>query len=194
MALAYSNISVELKEIFLKNRPQELYDISSKGTVPVLYINKSTIIDESLDIMLWAIDQHNPNNWIVNKKEQLEIIKINDTEFKHWLDRYKYHDRYPKNNREFYQDKCHEFLSKLESLLMQKSFLLSKNLQFVDIAIFPFIRQLANVNNDWFNNKYTKLANWLNEIVTSQLFKSVMNKYTEYHPKQSPLIINFNQK
>ena len=99
MALAYSNITIEIKEIFLQNRPQELFDISPKGTVPVLCLNNSKIIDESLDIMQWALTQNDLENWIGPKINcQNKLIKENDSEFKYWLDRYKYYDRYPEHD------------------------------------------------------------------------------------------------
>ena len=98
MALSKSNITIELREISLKKRPDALYQISPKGTVPVLQLVENEIIDESLDIMLWAIDNSNCD-WLKNEQEkQLEIISINDGKFKYWLDRYKYSDRYPEHN------------------------------------------------------------------------------------------------
>ena len=120
MALSYSKIKVELKEILLSNRPSELYAISIKGTVPVLCINNTTVIDESLDIMKWALMQNDSNSWISYKKRtQFDIIEENDNEFKYWLDRYKYFDRFPENNRDYYRDKCGEYLLKLNLLLFQ---------------------------------------------------------------------------
>ena len=89
MALAYTDITIEIKEIFLQNRPQELFDISPKGTVPVLCLNNSKIIDESLDIMQWSLTQNDPDSWIITNLDiQLKLIKENDSEFKYWLDRY----------------------------------------------------------------------------------------------------------
>ena len=193
MALSYSKIKVELKEILLNNRPSELFAVSPKGTVPVLCINNITVIDESLDIMKWALKQNDPNSWIsYNNKIQFDIIAENDNEFKYWLDRYKYFDRFPKNNRDYYRAKCSEYLKKLNKLLEYNQYLLTNKLLFVDVAIFPFIRQCANVDQYWFKVTYTKLDNWLNNIIESKLFVSVMDKYLEYNSKQEPLITNFN--
>ena len=193
MALSYSKIKVELKEILLSNRPSALYAVSQKGTVPVLCINDITIIDESLDIMKWALMQNDPNLWIsFNKRIQFDMITENDNEFKYWLDRYKYFDRYPEKNREYYRTKCGEFLTKLNQLLEYNNYLLTNKLLLVDVAIIPFIRQCANVDKPWFENTYAKLSNWLNNIVESKLFVSVMDKYLEYNPEQEPLITNFN--
>ena len=194
MALSYSKIKVELKEILLNNRPFELYAISPKGTVPVLCINNITVIDESLDIMRLALMHNDPNSWVsYNKKMQFDIIEKNDNEFKYWLDRYKYFDRFPKNNRDYYRAKCSEYLKKLNKLLEYNQYLLTNKLLFVDVAIFPFIRQCANIDQYWFKVTYTKLDNWLNNIIESKLFVSVMDKYLEYNSKQEPLITNFNK-
>ena len=193
MALSYSKIKVELKEILLNNRPSELYAVSPKGTVPVLYINNTTVIDESLDIMKWALMQNDSNSWMSDKKRiQFDIIEENDNEFKYWLDRYKYFDRFPKNNRDYYRDKCSEYLTKLNKLLEYNPYLLQNKLLFIDVAIFPFIRQCANVDKYWFKVTYTKLDNWLNNIIESKLFISVMDKYLEYNSSQRPLITNFS--
>ena len=194
MALSHSKIKVELKEILLNNRPSELIAVSPKGTVPVLCINNITVIDESLDIMKWALKQNDPNSWIsYNKRMQFDIIEENDNEFKYWLDRYKYFDRFPKNNRDYYRAKCSEYLKKLNKLLEYNQYLLTNKLLFVDVAIFPFIRQCANVDQYWFKVTYTKLDNWLNNIIESKLFVSVMDKYLEYNSGQEPLITNFNK-
>ena len=193
MALAYSKIKVELKEILLNNSSPELYAVSPKGTVPVLYINNITVIDESLDIMKWAISHNDPNLWLGNHKStQFNIIEKNDNKFKYWLDRYKYFDRYPKNNKDYYRDKCGIFLKKLNQLLECDKYLLTNKLLFVDVAIFPFIRQCANVDKYWFKNTYAQLTNWLNNIIESKLFISVMDKYLEYNSSQRPLITNFS--
>jgi len=194
MALSYSKIKVELKEILLNNRPSELFAISPKGTVPVLCINDTTIIDESLDIMKWAVNQKNPNSWLsVPMKTQFDIIEENDNEFKYWLDRYKYFDRFPDKTRDYYRSQCSVFLTKLNQLLDNNKYLLTNRLIFVDVAIVPFIRQFANVDEDWFQENYAKLSNWLNNIMESKLFVSVMDKYLEYNSEQKPLITNFNK-
>ena len=194
MALSYSKIKVELREILLSNRPSALYEVSPKGTVPVLCINKTTVIDESLDIMKWALKQNDPNLWIsFNKRMQIDIIKQNDNEFKYWLDRYKYYNRFPENNRDYYKAKCGEYLLKLNQLIECNKYLLTNKLLFVDVAIFPFIRQCANVDIFWFKNNYSELDNWLNNMIESKLFVSVMDKYFQYNSIQEPLITNFNK-
>ena len=191
MALAHSKIKVELREISLKKRPKELYAISSKGTVPVLQITKDIIIDESLDIMIWALKQIE-SDWIkFDLKKQLDIISQNDSTFKYWLDRYKYFDRYPEQTKEYYKKKCGEFLSLLEKELNTNTFILTNHLGIVDIAIFPFIRQCHNVEPLWFNESYPYLERWLKKLIRSELFDSVMNKYELWTPKQDTLVLYF---
>ena len=148
MALSESKITIELREISLKDRPDSLYKISAKGTVPVLQINKDQIIDESLQIMLWAIDQSNLNWLQENPKEQMDIIKINDTDFKFWLNKYKYSIRYPEKSIDEYQQNCKNILSTYESMLNEKEYLFDNRYQLADIAIFPLIRQCENVDEE----------------------------------------------
>ena len=126
MALAYTNTTFEIREISLKNRPLELYEISSKGTVPVLVTIDESVIDESLEIMLWAL-QNSPNQSWLSKENlnELEMINVNDTLFKKWLDKYKYHIRYPENTREFYRNQCKEILNNYETQLNKNKYLVS---------------------------------------------------------------------
>ena len=191
MALSKSNITIELREISLKKRPDALYKISPKGTVPVLQLVEDTIIDESLNIMLWAINNSNCD-WLKNEREkQLEIISINDGEFKYWLDRYKYSDRFPELNRSEYQNACSKFLNTYDIMLKDETYFYGKSYQLVDIALFPFIRQCANIDQDWFENNFLNLSNWLNRIKTSTLFLSVMNKYDLWNGMSKGEIIKF---
>ena len=192
MVLAHINLTIELREIILKNRPKELYMVSSKGTVPVLIAENDVVIDESLDIMLWALKKCSKQNKLLSDFDKaMEIIKINDTIFKKWLDRYKYHDRYQENSKEFYRNKCKEILDNYDESLNKTKFIISDKLNIVDIAIFPFIRQFANVDISWFSETYKNLPDWLNVMCKSRLFNSVMKKYNIWQP-ENPLIINFN--
>ena len=193
MALAYSGIIIDLREISLKNRPKSLYAVSQKGTVPVLCINDDNIIDESLDIMLWSLKHDDHAGWMKQDiKLQLEIIEFNDTTFKYWLDRYKYFGRYLENDKEYYRKKCNDFLLQINSFLIKNKFILSNCLSLVDIAIFPFIRQFFNVDKNWLIDEYPFIYKWLDDLLQSELFLSVMNKYEEN--KGESLIVNFNCK
>ncbi len=174
MAIAASELPVELREVVLKNKPDSMLQISPKATVPVLQLADS-VLEESLDIMQWALAQSDPLQLGLSDDE---LITINDNEFKHWLDRYKYADRYPEMTAEEYRSRACEFLMSLEQQLEQHTFLTGEKMSFTDLAIFPFIRQFAYVDIQWFNNsKYHKLVQWLNLMLEHELFTSVMSKY-----------------
>ena len=192
MALAYCNIKVEIREISLKDRPQSLYDISKKGTVPVILTKNNTVIDQSLDIMIWALNKKNNQTWLNKNNVEIDLINSNDTEFKKWLDKYKYHDRYPENSKESYRDKCKTILVSYENKLINNQYLINNNVSIADIAIFPFIRQFANVDYKWFENNYIHLNKWLKKISASNLFISVMGKYDTWHKNIEPKIVKFN--
>ena len=190
MALSEAKITIELREILLNNRPKELYQISKKGTVPVLKVN-DLVIDQSIDIMRWAIEQSNLKWLDENREKQLNDININDTDFKYWLDRYKYHDRYPNNNKEYYMKKGTEILEKYEKQLEYTKFLSGNNIGLSDVAIFPFIRQFCNVDSDWFMNNYNILSEWLSTFLESELFLSTMDKYDIWENSSEKLILKF---
>ena len=180
MVLIYANIDFELIEISLKSKPPEMLYFSPKGTVPVLIVGEH-IIDESMDIIEWVLNQkHNLkiNTQSTQEKQlALEIIKENDTNFKKALDAYKYSIQHPEKNIDQLFKEATIFLDYLETKLSRTSFLLNDHLTFVDIAIFPFVRQLANVNKERFlklNLKYVE--KWLGSLIDSDLFKKAMLK------------------
>ena len=192
MALSEYNIKVELREILLKDRPNELLNISPKGTVPVLQLPNKNVLDESLDIINWVLN-NNDSNWKeTNYEEQQKMIKNNDEEFKHYLDRYKYNDRYPEKSKEFYQKKCEVYLINYEEKLTENMFLVSDKMQIVDIAIFPFLRQYAFVNKLQFSKSFVKLNNYLERILNTNLFKSIMQKYPVWSLESEKIITDFN--
>ena len=191
MVLSYMEVSVDLREVLLNERPQSLYKISSKGTVPVLLLNDGKVLDESLDIMLWAIEQGEQKLYEDKLNEQNQLIKYNDTKFKYWLDRYKYHVRYLEHSREYYQRKCSKTLAEYDMRLRENAYLMGDRIRLADIAIFPFIRQCANVDQNWFNNKYPNLNQWLEIWKQSRVFKSVMMKYNQWKLGDELLIVNF---
>ena len=191
MVLSYMEVSIDLREVLLNERPQSLYKISSKGTVPVLLLNDGKVLDESLDIMLWAIEQGEQKLYEDKLNEQNQLIKYNDTKFKYWLDRYKYHVRYLEHSREYYQRKCSKTLAEYDMRLSGNAYLMGDRIRLADIAIFPFIRQCANVDQNWFNNKYPNLNQWLEIWKQSRVFKSVMMKYNQWKLGDELLIVNF---
>lgn len=180
MALCISGLTVKLREIRLSQKAQEFIQVSAKSTVPVLQLSDGSVIDESLDIMHWALGQHDPDGWRVGKLQlsAQKLINDNDSEFKHWLDRYKYSDRYPQSSQLEYRRQAERFLRQLEGLLQRNEHLLDRRATLADIAIMPFIRQFAGVEPDWFAaSPYVQLKHWLNGLTQSELFTKVMTKY-----------------
>jgi len=183
---------LELREVVLKNKPQELLAISPKATVPVLLLPNLSLIDESRDIMLWAIEQTSDplKTQFIPLHLQLdidELIDENDGSFKWALDHYKYADRY-EESEEHYRKLGEVFLAKLEQLLEKNLYLFSTEISLADIAIFPFVRQFAHVNKKWFEQSaYPKLIRWLNELLESELFASIMEKYKPWQVENEPV-------
>ena len=192
MALSQYNVKIELREILLKDRPDKLLKMSPKGTVPVLQLPNGEIIDESLDIINWVL-KNNDSNWReVNYEEQKQIIKINDEDFKFNLDRYKYSDRYPEQSKDSYQRKCEKYLIQYEKRLTKNIFFVCDEMQFVDIAVFPFLRQYAYIDKLKFSKSFPKLNDYLDSISDSKLFNSVMKKYPVWSLDSKKITTNFS--
>lgn len=176
LGLVLSNKSVQLREIILKHKPEAMLKASPKGTVPVLIEKDGHVIDESLDIMKWALEDSQLLNSVTSAMHSL--IKENDDVFKGWLDKYKYADRYPEYSEVYYREQGELFLEKLEQLLTNSNMLFTDKYCFADLAILPFIRQFAFVDIDWFNqSKYQHVRDWLTTFIDSALFLSIMKKY-----------------
>ncbi len=191
MALTQINLNLELREILLSDRPRELYHISPKGTVPVLFLKNGEVIDESLDIMLWCFKKLNGQ---IDYSPQLELVKIIDGDFKYWLDRYKYHDRFPEYTHVYYRDKCVDILNNIENILENKPFMIDNNIQITDMAIFPLIRQFVYVDRLWFSDRFQILTEWYLHIQMSSIFTSVMEKYDVWEEGLDPKLVNFFEK
>jgi glutathione S-transferase len=188
MALVYSDVKVELREVDLKNKPEELIKVSPKATVPVLLIDDEKILDESLDIIFWAMTLSDKDGWNKLNSEQIKIATLltneNDCNFKIWLDKYKYSQRFPDKSELFYRQQGENFLNKLNEQLKNTLYLVNDKLSYVDIAIAPFIRQFANVDRNWFtNSEYPLLIQWLEGIVNSSFFARAMQKYSVWNVK-----------
>lgn len=177
MALRYSGVPVEIVEVSLKAKPAEMLAISPKGTVPVLDAD-GQVIDESLEIMRWALAQHDPNDWLLGGDSRIaELIEANDQVFKVHLNRYKYAERYPEQPMEVYRAEGALFLQKLDELLEGRDYLLAGHPSLADIALLPFVRQFAHVDRDWFaQTPYVRLQAWLQRFLESELFTGIMKK------------------
>lgn len=187
MALLYAGIDFQLREIVLRDKPKQMLEVSPKGTVPVLILPNDTVIDESRDIMFWAIAQNDPDCWYPNdaelRKDIEQLIDRNDIEFKPLLDRYKYADRYPELSEAEHRRKCEIFLVELEQRLAQLPYLVSESLSMADIALMPFLRQFSRVDLTWFKaSQYHNLERWLNELIDSELFTLAMQKHPVWAP------------
>ena len=190
LALQRADIKSELREVVLRDRPEHMMEISPKGTVPVMLLQDGTLLEESLDIMDYAADQIDSTCW---KKETIpnfdEIISKLDGEFKHNLDRYKYPNRYHDVDAIQHRDANFPFLQMIDDLLADNEFLSGEEMGILDCAIFPFIRQFANHDRDWFDNlELQKLLKWLECCLSSEEFKIVMKKYKQWTPHQDVVI------
>ena len=197
LALQTSGLSVEIREIKLQNKPEYFLQSSPKGTVPVLVLNSEEILDESLEIIWWALKINDPKNWLAEGQlNQVEINKILNTikyDFKQNLDKYKYPNRHININKNLCRDKNLTFLNDLNDLLKKSKALNCSHLSMIDYAIFPFIRQFRNVDEQWFDSlDLGFLKKWLYQIIDSKQFLSIMRKYKLWKPNQIPIYTNFS--
>jgi glutathione S-transferase len=179
MALKYAGIEVQIREISLRDKPASMLQISPKGTVPVLQV-ENLVLEQSIDIMRWALEQSDPDAWLSVDQDLAQAwIAKNDGPFKKLLDQYKYPNRYPDLISARVLDNAIEvMLQPMESALESHPYLMGAMLSWVDIAIFPFVRQFSMVNPQQFEGlPFPKLKHWLADRLESNLFQSVMEKY-----------------
>lgn len=183
MALATSGLEYEHREVALRQKPQSMLDASPKGTVPVFITHKMKVIDESLAIMHYVLAEKDPKQWLRDTTDFTQnLIGIIDGNFKFHLDRYKYASRYDETAKRGDVDLAHrasavECLQNWEVALNDKPFLLDDKVSLVDIATFPFIRQFAATESEWWASKpLPKTAVWLSRLIASELFESIMKK------------------
>ncbi len=190
MALYKSGIKVELREITLRDKPAAMLKTSPKGTIPVLQLIDGTVLDESLDIMIYALGRQDPDEWLgINEQETDFLIKRNDGEFKNALDRYKYPNRYPDEDCSNAFDQGAEMLQNLNTRIVKNGHLADDYTTLADIAIFPFIRQFAAVNSKRFEDLNLKpLEKWLDTYLQSDLFTAIMPKFTPWQDGDEPVI------
>jgi len=179
LALRYAGCAVEIREVTMKNKPAELLALSPKGTVPVLDTGHG-VLEESLDIMRWALEQHDPQDWRLQAdpaaaQQADALIARNDSAFKAQVNLYKYAERYPEHSREHYRQQAEPWLATLEQLLEGRSYLLAEHPSLADAALLPLMRQFAGVEPQWFAEAaYPRVRSWLEGWLASELFKAVM--------------------
>ena len=191
LALLFAELPVELREIVLKNKPSQMLAISPKGTVPVLQLPEGRVIEESREIMIWALEQNDKQGLLDAKliKQANDLLDKNDDEFKHWLNHYKYADRYPEMSQAEYQERGEVFLQSLETLLNKNAYLLGDSISIADIGVMPFVRQFAHVDRDVFYGlPYPKLQRWLQDWLEHPLFKQAMTKFDPWQEGDEVII------
>lgn len=192
MGLHVSGVSYEHREVLLRDKPAAMLDASPKGTVPVFITKDGQVIDESLDVMMWALEVNDTQGWLDCDQDAANaLIAANDGSFKHHLDRYKYASRYKDDAQRGDVDVSHRteaevHIDMLESCLDGADYLLGERQTYADIAIFPFIRQFANTDKDWWdNNDYPNVRDWLTRHIESRLFKLIMTKFPVWKAVQA---------
>ena len=187
MALWVVGVTVELREVKLAAKPSALLAASPKGTVPVLVLPDGTVIDQSLDIMHWALERDDPEGWLAG--EDAALIAANDGPFKHHLDRAKYPGRYQEDGVTDHRAAALALLAPLELRLADAPYLCGARRGFTDIALFPFIRQFAAIDPAWFAAQgLPRLQAWLEGLLASELFASVMPKIVPWADGDVPLL------
>ena len=186
-ALIQSSIPFELREVVLRAKPAAMLTASPKGSVPVLVLPDGRVIEQSWDIMLWALRHNDAQNWLGEHEDNLPaalpLVLENDTTFKRALDCYKYPERHLDQPQHFYRAQGEVFLQQLEARLNITAFLLGKEMSIADAALLPFVRQFAAVDAAWFPSApYPKLRDWLDRFTTSELFAQVMQKFPVWIP------------
>lgn len=193
LGLLFAELPVELREVVLKNKPEQMLAISPKGTVPVLQLADGTVIEESTEIMLWALSQNDPKGLFAAKDlpQTQALLAQNDNEFKYWLDRYKYADRHPEMTQTQYRQRGEAFLQVLETRLTEHRYLLGEHVSMADIGIMPFVRQFAHVDRDvFYAQPYPNLQNWLKNWLEHPLFLQAMTKFQPWQAGDEVLIFS----
>jgi glutathione S-transferase len=187
MALWAAGITAELREVKLAAKPPALIAASPKATVPVLVLSDGTVIDQSLDIMRWALAQNDPEGWLAG--DDAGLIAANDGPFKQHLDRAKYPGRYDEDGVTDHRATALALLAPLEERLAAAPFLCGPNRTLTDIALFPFIRQFAAIAPEWFAAQpLPQLQAWLEALAASDLFASVMPKFAAWQEGDAPVL------
>ena len=198
MALQSSGVVCELREVTLRSKPAEMLTISPKGTVPVLQLPNGQVLEQSLDIMLWALQRNDPEHWLAAndalQAEHLALIAACDGAFKAHLDRYKYPNRYDLTDGLAHRAQGSVFLELLDSTLARTVYLAGGAWGFPDAAIAPFVRQWAHTDPAWFAAQtWRKLQAWLHAWESLASFDLLMRKYTPWQLGDVPAWWGKNQ-
>ncbi|MXO75036.1 glutathione S-transferase [Altererythrobacter aerius] len=192
LALVISGIRCELREVSLKDKPESMLAASPKGTVPVLIAPDGAVIEESLDIMHWALGRHDPEGWL--ERDDPDLVARNDTAFKFDLDRYKYASRHG-TDPQVHRASGLMFLRDLEARLSRTNWLCGAARGFADAAILPFVRQFAAVEPDWFKTQaMPRLSSWLAGFLASPLYAAVMTRIRPWQPGDAILVLGAEEE
>jgi len=188
LALVLSGVIVELREILLRDKPQAFLDTSASATVPALRL-PDRVIDESLDIMVWALRENDPHQILDMPQAGWTLISVNDGPFKQALDRTKYAVRYPDVDAVAERAKAAAYLRDLDTLLQGQDWLFGPRPTLADYAILPFVRQFANTDRAWFDAQdWPALRGWLDRFLDSAVFAGIMQKYAPWSDGDPPLL------
>jgi UPF0176 protein len=180
LALKQSQVPYALREVALRDKPAEMLALSPKGTVPVLHLPDGRVLEQSLDIMHWALAQHDPDGWLTQAPPDAvqALIDLNDLQFKPLLDRYKYPERHPQHTQAAWREQAVALmLAPLDQRLRISRHLLSEHISLADMALLPFVRQFAQVDQAWWDDaELPALRQWLHALLGSALFQAVMAK------------------
>lgn len=183
LALDVSGVAVEHREILLKDKPQAMLEASPKGTVPVLVLADGRVLEESLDVMNWALQQNDPKGWLDQDPRTASWIAANDGPFKRALDRYKYAGRFDDADETVEREKAAECLRALDRVLCDQTWLAGDRPGLADNAIFPFVRQFAMTDRVWFDAQtWPALILWLDQLLNSERFTNIMEKHEIWTP------------
>ncbi|MBE7728392.1 glutathione S-transferase [Komagataeibacter sp. FXV3] len=187
LALLASGVECEIREVRLAAKPAGMLCASPKATVPVFILPDHTVIDESLDIMFWALGQHDPQHWLANIRH--DLIAQNDGSFKYHLDRYKYANRY-QSDPNYHRAEALKILENIDTILKARFFLHGNQPGLTDAAIAPFVRQFAATDPDWFASvPLPRLQEWLHAFLTLPLFDRAMFRLVPWREGDVPILL-----
>tara|TARA_B100000530_G_C15814013_1_gene430737 strand:+ start:221 stop:871 length:651 start_codon:yes stop_codon:yes gene_type:complete len=194
LALRLCKIECIIREISLKAKNREFLKVSPKGTVPVLVLPNGKVLEESLDIINWSLEQNDPNKLKVNDKLTKQInekyIQLFDSDFKFHLDRYKYSSRYNISNSEIHRNKARNLLIEINAMLEGKDYIGGQYMSLLDISILPFVRQYRIADINWFDNHLglRNINNWVNIFLNTEILASIMTKYKVWEKDDPPIL------